>query len=166
MSPKKIILPKTAADLLNPERMADLRRGFALLNAFQNLRLSLTSNGQVSDSVIQIGGNASLLSGVVVIASAGGVPVITTQPVGGTYSLPHTMTVVATGAPAITYQWQFYNVLPGTWDNVVDSPGNFSGATTAALTIENQGPAPVQFRVIVSNALGAVTSDEVTITIV
>lgn len=63
MSRQRITLPKTAADLLNPARQADLRRAGQLLNAFQNLRLVIKSGLGVSSNVIQVSGKSALLTG-------------------------------------------------------------------------------------------------------
>lgn len=62
MSFRKVVLPKTAADLLNPARMADLERAVELMNAFQNLKLIIRSGGQSVVSAIQISGQTATLS--------------------------------------------------------------------------------------------------------
>jgi hypothetical protein len=76
-------------------------------------------------------------------------PVITTQPAGQVLAAPGgaaTFSVVATGSPALTYQWS---------RNGVPLPG----ATTATLTLANVQPAAVgTYAVRVANAAGAVRS--------
>ncbi len=76
-------------------------------------------------------------------------PVIVTQPVGST-NLPNTsgsLSVVAAGAPSLTYQWRSNGVA-------------IAGATTSALNLNNSGATvAASYSVIVSNGLGnSVTS--------
>lgn len=73
-----------------------------------------------------------------------GFPIITTQPVPG--QPPKTLTVVATGAATLTYQWQEFESLE--WVDV-------TGETTDTFT---DAPAGI-YRVVVSNGLGNVTSN-------
>lgn len=57
-----IILPKSRADLANPERMKDLRRAVSLVNALQRLRFELLSGGQSSGSTIRFGRSSAVLT--------------------------------------------------------------------------------------------------------
>ena len=62
MSVRKLILPRTAADLLNPERRKDMRAAGKILQAFQNLKLTLqSSGGQISRTTMQIVDRAALI---------------------------------------------------------------------------------------------------------
>ena len=85
----------------------------------------------------------------------GSLPAITTQPAAASVNVggSATFSVVASGTGPLTYQWQ---------KNSVD----ISGATSTSYAIS-----PVQtidgasYRVVVTNALGSVTSDAVTLTV-
>jgi Immunoglobulin domain len=89
-------------------------------------------------------------------SSGSGAPTITTQPANQTVNAGQTATfaVVANGASPLSYQWQ----LNGT---------NISGATsasytTAVTTSANNGQ---QFRVVITNSAGSVTSNIATLTV-
>jgi uncharacterized repeat protein (TIGR02543 family) len=90
-------------------------------------------------------------------------PTITTQPsnyavvVGETASF----TVVATGDPAPTFQWQMRTRDGGRWSDI---PGATSSSTytTPPATGQMSG---YQYRVTVSNGAGSVTSDAATLTV-
>jgi hypothetical protein len=58
-----IRLPRNLRDLSNPEKVSGLKRASELLNALQNLKLSITSGGQVSQSTVQFSGMGALLIG-------------------------------------------------------------------------------------------------------
>ncbi len=86
-----------------------------------------------------------------------------TVPVGGTT----TFTVVATGAPAPTYQWQRQLAGQVTFTNLTND-GIHSGATTATLTVANvvSSMNGDQYRVILANGINpAATSGAATLTI-
>lgn len=88
---------------------------------------------------------------------SGGPPVITTQPVGGTFAVPHAFTVVATGASPLSYQWQINS---GTWSDITDD-ATYSGSQTASLTVS--APVLATIRCVVSNPFGEVASDQIDI---
>jgi RHS repeat-associated protein len=91
----------------------------------------------------------SVVSNVVTVTRATPVT-ITTQPIGGTFCPPsHQLYVIASGG-TLTYQWQ---VLNGSWTNI-------SGATTNAYSATATG----QYRVVVTDVCGSVTSNSVLIT--
>jgi hypothetical protein len=48
--PKKLILPKTVAELLNPQRMADLVEAEKRLNALSNLKVQIKRDTFLSAS--------------------------------------------------------------------------------------------------------------------
>ncbi|HEY3270084.1 MAG TPA: immunoglobulin domain-containing protein [Geothrix sp.] len=82
-------------------------------------------------------------------------PAITTQPVGTTVTAPASasFTVVATGTPAPTYQWQKSGV-------------NIAGATSATYTIASTTLADAgAYTVVVTNAAGSVTSTAAALTV-
>ena len=83
-------------------------------------------------------------------------PSITTQPANQTVNVGQTVTftVVATGAPPLSYQWQ---------KNQVNIPGAISASyTTPATTSADNG---TSFRVIVTNPVTSVTSNAATLTV-
>lgn len=82
-------------------------------------------------------------------------PTISTQPQGRSASLGSAVefSVVATGRPAPTYQWQFNGV-------------DIAGATTATHSIPSvQGLHGGRYSVVVTNALGSVISSSATLTV-
>ncbi len=88
-------------------------------------------------------------------------PVITSQPVGQNVGagLTVTFTVGAGGSAPLTYQWR----CNGT--NLVNG-GNVSGATSATLELDNvQPPQTGIYTVVVSNAVGSVTSADALLTV-
>jgi hypothetical protein len=86
-------------------------------------------------------------------------PLITTQPVSTNvaYGQTATFSVVASGSPTPTYQWQS-GPSGGPFTNLVNG-GQISGATTSTLTITNVTANWVlAYQVIVTNSNGSVTS--------
>jgi hypothetical protein len=84
------------------------------------------------------------------------VPVITSQPQGRTATVGSTVTFVVTagGSLQLSYQWQFNST-------------NIAGATASSLTLTNVQPGQAgTYLVIVSNALGAVTSSNAVLAVV
>lgn len=85
-----------------------------------------------------------------------GGPSITTHPSNQTVlqGQPATFSVVASGNPTLTYQWQRNQV-------------NISGATSSSYTLQNAAFADngAKFRVVVTNGFGNVTSNEATVTV-
>ncbi len=82
-------------------------------------------------------------------------PEITKQPAGGFISAGSTLTlqVTATGTEPLSYQWQ---------RNGVDIPG----ATSATYSVDNVTAAAAgEYRVVVSNAAGSVTSEPAVVTV-
>ncbi len=90
----------------------------------------------------------------VAVLSVTGPPSITTPPASQsvTAGTNATFTVVASGTPPLSYQWLFNGA------NIANG-GQFSGVTTAALSIANvQSNNIGSYSVIVTNVAGAVTS--------
>jgi hypothetical protein len=87
-------------------------------------------------------------------------PAITRQPASTTVYAGQTATfsVVATGTPAPTYQWQRY--AGSAW---TDLAGAAAASYTTAATVTADGGA--RFRVVVTNRAGTATSDEATLTV-
>ena len=92
-------------------------------------------------------------------------PAITQQPQNATVSAGGnaTFTVAASGTAPLAYQWQKLNGT--TWTNLANGSG-VSGATTATLTLTAVDAADAgQYRVIVTNSAGSVTSNAATLTV-
>jgi hypothetical protein len=90
-------------------------------------------------------------------------PVITTQPVSSDTVMVGdsvTFSVVATGSPSLTYQWQFSLDGGTTWMDL-------GGGTNANLTLAfvSNSMSGWMFRAVVTNIVGSVTSNEVTLTV-
>jgi len=83
-------------------------------------------------------------------------PAITTQPSNQTVlqGQPATFSVVASGSPTLTYQWQRDQV-------------NIPGATSSSYTLPNAAFADngAKFRAVVTNGFGNATSNEATLTV-
>ena len=92
-------------------------------------------------------------------------PAITQQPQNSTVSTGTnaTFTVTASGTAPLSYQWQRLNGT--TWTNLANGSG-VSGATTATLTLTAVDAADAgQYRAIVTNSAGSVTSNAATLTV-
>lgn len=96
-------------------------------------------------------------------------PVITTQPLANSLGIGDTatFTVVATGSPDPTYQWQRIPAGTAFLTNIVDDASNFSGATTSTLTVKNvsTGMSGDQYICVVTNSAGSVSSSPATLTV-
>jgi hypothetical protein len=93
--------------------------------------------------------------GFIITGSASSVPTIATQPASQSVNAGSnvTLSVVATGSPAPTYQWRKNGVL-------------VSGATGASLTLTNvQASDAGAYTVVVTNLAGLVTSSPATLTV-
>ena len=89
-----------------------------------------------------------------------GAPVFYQQPASQTVSWGSNvqMKSLALGAPAPTFQWKARAIGNGTFTNLTDA-GVFSGTTTSNLTINGVSAATMlDYIVVVSNSLGAITS--------
>lgn len=95
-------------------------------------------------------------------------PLIETQPASQAVpeGQPATFTVVALGSAPLGYRWQRLTVGSNVWLNLGDS-GVFSGAVTASLRINptSRNQNGEQYRCIVSNAAGDVTTAPATLTV-
>jgi hypothetical protein len=117
----------------------------------------------------------------VLYEAAQAAPIITGQPApttqtlyaggagqGGQYSQAAQYIVYASGAGAgqspLGYQWQAGTTNSGVFTNLIDSAGNIIGSANAMLTLTNLTAAnTADYQVIVTNAVGAVTSSVVTL---
>lgn len=99
---------------------------------------------------------------------AGVPPVITTQPVAQnvTGGAPVTFTIVATGDPTPTLQWQRLPALGSVWAPLPNG-GNFAGVTTPTLAITTTAAMNGdQFRCVATNAGGSAISAAATLAVV
>ena len=117
-------------------------------------------NGVVVDSV----GNlyvADSLNNTIRRGQRGGLPTITTQPVGQSVALGQgaVFSVAAGSSSGLTYQWQELSYGSSTWTNLTDG-GTFSGTGTATLTVSASTAVMNgnSFRCVITNATGSVTS--------
>jgi len=103
--------------------------------------------------------NAATLT-VTELTPVNAAPIIITPPASITVNEGNnaTFTVVATGIPSPTYQWE--TLIDGVWEQI-------SGATSQSLTISSTTLAMSgdQFRVVVSNSEGSITSAAATLTV-
>jgi hypothetical protein len=124
--------------------------------------LTAGDSGETFRVIVSNGVNpaATSNSATLTVNAASVAPSITTQPVDVTVTagLTATFTVVASGTPAPTYQWQTVANNTGT---------NITGATSASYAIASTttGESGTQFQVVVSNSAGNVTSNVVTLTV-
>jgi hypothetical protein len=143
------------------------KNGSAIANApnspsYTTSVLAASDNGSAFRVVVSNGVNppATSNSATLTVNPAAVAPTITTQPVNVTATAGQnaTFTVVASGTPAPTYQWQ----------NVVNNNAtNIAGATSASYSIPSTttGQSGMQFQVVVSNSAGSQTSSVVTLTV-
>jgi hypothetical protein len=109
----------------------------------------------------------AVLLGGPTIALTTAIPAISTQPVASSTmaGASTTFTVVATGCPAPTYQWQ-RQPAGSTWQDLAESTA-YTGVQTATLTVAATTAAMTgdQFRVQISNSSGNTTSNVATLTV-
>src|SRR5579872_82841 len=108
----------------------------------------------VSNSAGSVASNVATLT--VTAAQGSGAPQITTQPASQSVTPGQmaTFTVVATGSPTLTYQWQ-------------KNHANITGATSASYTTPATATSGSgeTFDVVVSNSIGSVTSVSASLTV-
>jgi len=125
--------------------------------SYTTATLTTASNGSTySVSVSNAAGSITSNSAMLTVTTPPSVPVITTQPASATVQSGQTatLTVVASGSPTPVYQWAL---------NGTPIAGATSASyTTAALTSADSG---ATYSVTASNSVGAVTSNEVTVTV-
>ncbi len=134
---------------------------------FNNANMAGQTNSTLSVTNVQNGINTGLYSVVVsnlitAVTSTPAIldiavpPSITSQPsnTNGVYGKSVTLSVGAAGSATLRYQWQFNNV------NIAGATS--SSYTKSALRLTNAG----DFRVIITNVAGAVTSSVATLSIV
>ena len=123
----------------------------ALFNAPNNVVVDSAGNLYVADTF-----NNTIRRG-----QRGGLPAITTQPVGQTAALGQgvVFTVAAGSSSSLTYQWQMLSYGSSTWTSLTDG-ASFAGTGTATLTV-NASTAAMNgssFRCVVTNATGSVAT--------
>jgi subtilisin family serine protease len=109
-------------------------------------------------------GTANSATVTITVLSA---PAITTQPPNQTVIAGQNaqFTVVASGTPPLTYQWQI--LTGGVWSNLSNS-SPYSGVTTATLTVSGVTAAlnGTEYRCVATNGLGSATSGAATLKVV
>jgi hypothetical protein len=107
-----------------------------------------------------VAGNYADASGTVNNA-IGSAPAVTTSPVNTTVTAGVTasFTVVGTGAPAPTIQWQVSTNSGSTWSNIADA----TAGTYSISTVKSQTGS--QYRAVLTNVFGVVTSNVATLTV-
>lgn len=137
---------------------------------------NLTDGGQISGSatnaadylVIVTNLFGAATSSVATLTVTQAPPSIVTQPVSQMLYTGQTaqFTVAAGGTPSLYYQWKAGVTNSGVYTNLTDG-GQISGSATTNLTITNLtlGNA-ADYRVVVSNMVGSVTSSVVTLTVI
>ena len=108
-------------------------------------------------------------NGVFDYTEAGTSPVITTQPANQIFCATGTATFNVISAGSNTYQWQISTNGGATFSNITNG-GNYAGATTSILTVNNVTSAynNHQFRVLIKRVgfiCGTTTSNNATITV-
>jgi len=104
---------------------------------------------------VTVGNSEGTATSAAAVLTVNQVPVITSQPVGGSFQPGATITlaVSATGVPAPTYQWRRNGVA-------------ISGATASTYTITNAtGAANGSYTVSITNAVGSVTSSAASVAV-
>ncbi len=116
---------------------------------------TLAMSGDQFRATVSNGVGGAVSSAVPAVLTVYTLPTITTQPSTQTLvaGSPVTLSVVATGSPAPTYQWKKGGV-------------NIAGATAASYTIEATAPADTgSYTVFIANIGGSVTSTAATLTV-
>jgi len=110
-------------------------------------------------------GSAAFLA-MVLVPSA---PVIVTQPQSQSTAASQAavFSIVISGVPNPSFQWQRLPAGSSTWTHLTDG-GSYSGSATPTLTVANTTLAMSgdQFQCVVTNASGAVTTNAATLTVV
>lgn len=103
------------------------------------------------------------------VIAAVAAPTITTQPISATVAINGSVsfTVVATGSPLPTYQWQRSKDNGATWAALSNGTDGIAGVTTSQLLLTGVAAAMdrQQFRVVVTSTGGNVTSSAVTLSV-
>jgi hypothetical protein len=136
--------------------------GFKTAN-FTTLATTANYNG-LQFRVIVTDGNSLTATSNTVTLTVNSPPVITLQPTNQTVTLGNaaTFTVAATGTPALTYSWQYFQA--GAWHNWGVGTGFKTSTFTTLAT--NANYSGLQFRVIVTDGNGlTATSNTVTLTV-
>ena len=126
--------------------------------SIQNVTLQMSGN-QYRVVVINSEGSRRISdTATLTVNDAPNPPVIISQPLSLTRAEGEeaTFTVAATGAPTLTFQWQFSEDGGVTWRDSDHATANTSTLRFPSIGLPADGN---QYRVVVSNAYGSVTSD-------
>ena len=150
------------------QRSTDGGANFADVAGATNATLTLTAVPQadnahqlrvvVSNSAGSVTSNAALLT----VNAAQAAPAFSSQPVNQSVVTPDTATfsVIVTGNPGPTLQWQLSTNAGGSFTDIAGATG--SSYTTAATAASDNGN---QYRVIATNTVGAATSTAAALTV-
>jgi hypothetical protein len=130
--------------------------GGAIAATYSIAATALADNGAFYRVVVSNAASTVTSTAVLLTVTAPNVtPSITTPPVGARVTAPATasFTVVASGTPAPTLQWQVSTDLGSTWTNIAGATA--ATYTTPATTIADSDK---RFRVIATNVAGSATS--------
>jgi hypothetical protein len=127
---------------------------------------ALINAGTYALVAVNSAGSATSTSAVLTVTT---VPTVTTQPANQVVNLGQnaTLTITGSGIPAPSYQWQRSVDGGGTWTSLVNGAA-FSGVTTAALVVISTlaGNNNNQFRCLLTNSSGTVTSNSIDLTVI
>jgi alpha-tubulin suppressor-like RCC1 family protein len=133
-----------------------LRNGSAISGATSaTLALSAVTLADAGTYTVQLSNRAGSVTSVGAALTVSAAPLISTQPAAQTVVAGGTATLSAgaTGYPALSYQWKF-------------NGASLAGATNASLTLNPvRGADAGSYSVVISNALGVVTSNSATLVV-
>jgi hypothetical protein len=122
---------------------------------YTKTNVQLSDAGNYSVVVTNVAGSVTSSNAVLTVNNTNTPPSITTQPQSQTVNQGANVTfsVVATGTPPLSYQWQFNGT-------------NISGATSTSYTKNNvQSSDSGNYSVVVTNVVGSVTSSNAVLTV-
>ena len=134
----------------------------------QTCVLASVQASDVGSYSVVVSNNAGNVTSSAAVLALTGPPAVATQPADATVAAGQSaaFTVAAVGAPAPTYQWQRLPAGSTTWLPLTEG-GSYSGTTTSTLTVTFPTVAMSgdQFRCVLTNSLGSVTTNVATVTV-
>ena len=146
------------------------RDGTAIAGAtaasYQISRVGMADAGTYCAFIANTAGSTTSDNAVLMVTAAA--PSFTTRPANQTVTTAQgaTFSVAAGVNPASIYQWQRLPAGSATWENLVEG-GSYHGVNTATLTVgaTTAAMAGDQFRCLITNSAGSVTSTAVALTV-
>ena len=150
------------------QRSTDNGANFADVAGATNATLTLTAVPQADNAnqfrvmVSNSAGSVTSITSILTVNAAHSAPVFTAQPASVSVLTPNTatFTVVVTGNPAPTLQWQLSTNAGGSFADIAGATG--SSYTTTATVVGDNGH---QYRVVATNTVGSVNSNAATLTV-